>query len=104
MIPSTIAFEVLTPYAATSQIAPLLYAIIDPNATYWTYSFFGMIMCVLGTDITFGTATVYIASVARPGEQALAGGVFSTVREIGSIFAITISSLSPTSFTSVVRD
>src|SRR5260370_39672743 len=59
----------------TASLAPLLFAAIRPSATYWAYGFPAAVAVVFGSDFIFSTGKLYVAKVARPDEQSVAGGV-----------------------------
>ncbi|KAK7031956.1 MFS general substrate transporter [Favolaschia claudopus] len=74
-------------------IAALLFAIIDPNATYWSYGFVSAILGVFGADFVFASGTLFVAKVALPHEQSLAGGIFQTLTQLGTSFGVAISTI-----------
>lgn len=63
-------------------LAALLFAVIDPNATYWAFGFPAAIVSVIGADFIFSTGTLYVAKVAEPHEISLAGGVFQCMTQV----------------------
>ncbi len=65
-----------------TAIACLLYAIINPRATYWAYGFPSMVLSVLGVEFVFTSGTLYIAKISLPHEQSLAGAVFQTMTQV----------------------
>lgn len=69
---------------ALSGVAALLFALINPNATYWAFGFPGAILAVVGADFVFAGGTLFIAKVSLPHEQSLAGAVFQTMTQVVS--------------------
>lgn len=67
--------------AATAG-ACLLFALIDPSATYWAFGFPAAVIVVLGADFVFSAGTIYVAKVALPDEQSVAGGLFNTMTQV----------------------
>lgn len=62
--------------AEQSQVASLLFAVIDPDVTYWAFAFPSTALSVFGADFIYATSTIYIASIAEKGEQGLTSGLF----------------------------
>jgi len=71
----------------------LLFAIIDPSAPYWAFSFPGTILIVVGADFAFATGSIFVAKVALPHEQSLAGGVYNTVIQVGGAFGLAVTTV-----------
>jgi len=63
-------------------LAPLLFVVIDPTATYWAYGFPTAIAAVFGADFIFASGSLFVAKVARPDEQSVAGGLFNTLAQV----------------------
>ncbi|KAJ7474230.1 major facilitator superfamily domain-containing protein [Mycena latifolia] len=74
-------------------VAALLFALIDPSATYWAFGFPAAVCSVVGADFVFATGTLFVAGVSAPGEQSVAGGVFQTMTQLGSSLGVTISTI-----------
>lgn len=66
----------------TASLAPLLFAVIRPSATYWAYGFPAAVAVVFGSDFIFASGSLYVAKVARPDEQSVAGGLFNTLMQV----------------------
>ncbi|KDQ19284.1 hypothetical protein BOTBODRAFT_434411 [Botryobasidium botryosum FD-172 SS1] len=71
----------------------LLFAIIDPSASYWAFSFPGTILIVVGADFAYATGSIFVAKVALPHEQSLAGGVYNTVIQVGGAFGLAVTTV-----------
>ncbi|KAH7107765.1 putative efflux transporter [Auriculariales sp. MPI-PUGE-AT-0066] len=76
-----------------TALACLLFAIIDEHATYWAYNFPAAVLSVFGADLVFAPGSIYVAKIALPHEQSVAGGLFQTVVQLGSAFGIAISTI-----------
>jgi hypothetical protein len=78
--------KVLTklPVAGTlfTGCATLFFALIDPDASYWAYGFPSAIFSVIGADFVFASGTLFVAKVALPHEQSLAGALFQTMTQV----------------------
>jgi len=73
--------------------ACLLFALIDPNAVYWAFGFPASILSVGGADFIFAAGSIFIARVAHPHEQSVAGGLFQAVMQIGESFGLAVSTI-----------
>lgn len=71
-----------------TSLACLLFAIINPNAPYWAYGFPSAAITVFGADFVFASGTLFIAKVAEPHEQSLAGALFQTMTQVRCITAL----------------
>ena len=76
-----------------TSIACLLFAVIDTHATYWAFGFPAAVTSVVGADFVFATGTLYVAKIARPDEQSLAGALFQTLTQLGTAMGLTISTI-----------
>ncbi|KZV97648.1 MFS general substrate transporter, partial [Exidia glandulosa HHB12029] len=57
-----------------TAVSALLFAIIDESAPYWAYNFPAAILSVFGADFIFASGAIFVAKVALPSEQSVAGG------------------------------
>ncbi|KAF8675545.1 Transporter, partial [Rhizoctonia solani] len=48
---------------------------------------------VFGADFMFATGSIFVAKVALPHEQSLAGGIFNTLNQLGTAFGLAIASV-----------
>lgn len=78
---------------ALSGVAALLFALMNPNVTYWAFGFPGAILAVVGADFVFAGGTLFIAKVSLPHEQSLAGAVFQTMTQLGTSVGVTVSTV-----------
>ena len=65
-----------------TSFANVFFALIDPNAPYWAFGFPAAIFSVFGADFVFAAGTLFIAKVARPHEQSVAGALFQTMTQV----------------------
>lgn len=63
-------------------LSPLLFAIIDTSAPYWAYGFPAAVSSVFGADFIFSSGSLFVAKVAKPEEQSVAGGLFNTLTAV----------------------
>ncbi|CCO28924.1 putative MFS-type transporter C1683,03c [Rhizoctonia solani AG-1 IB] len=70
-----------------TALASLLFALIVPSASYWAFGFPAAAVVVFGADFMFATGSLFVAKIALPHEQSLAGGIFNTVNQIQGDFA-----------------
>ncbi|PVG03850.1 MFS general substrate transporter [Serendipita vermifera] len=76
-----------------TSVAALLFAIIQPSAPYWAYGFPAAIICVFGADFAFACGTLFIAKVALPSEQSVAGALFQTLTALGTSFGLAVTTI-----------
>ncbi|KAG8697785.1 hypothetical protein FRC08_006326 [Ceratobasidium sp. 394] len=76
-----------------TSLASLLFAVIVPDATYWAFGFPAAAIVVLGADFMFATGSLFVAKLALPHEQSVAGGIFNTVNQLGTAFGLAIASV-----------
>jgi hypothetical protein len=62
--------------------ACLLFALINPRASYWAFAFPASVISVMGADFVFSTGTLFIAKVVRSYEQSVAGALFLTMNQV----------------------
>jgi MFS family permease len=68
---------------AMTSIGCLLMSIIDPRWSYWACAFPATFLNPIGADALFTVSNLVITSVFPAKTQALAGGVFNTIAQIG---------------------
>ncbi|TRM55647.1 major facilitator superfamily domain-containing protein [Schizophyllum amplum] len=76
-----------------TSIASLLFAVIDPNATYWAFGFPAAITSVFGADFVFAGGSIFIAKLSRPHEQSVSGGLYNTMIQLGTSIGIAVSTV-----------
>lgn len=57
------------------------------------YGFPAAITCVLGADFAFACGTLFIAKIARPSEQSVAGAIFQTIVALGTSVGLSITNV-----------
>lgn len=84
---------------AIAASAPLVMAFATPTSSYWTTAFIANITNPSGADSLFTVANLLITSVFPPKTQALAGGVFNTVSQIGKSVGLALNAVLAASIT-----
>ncbi|KAH6895940.1 integral membrane protein [Thelonectria olida] len=82
-----------------SAASPLLFALQDPEWTYWAAGFPAMCLSVVSTDLLFNVSNLVITSSFPSKDQALAGGVFNTVTQLGNSVGPAITAIIASSVT-----
>ncbi|KAG1820868.1 major facilitator superfamily domain-containing protein [Suillus subaureus] len=65
--------------------AAILFALIDPTATYWAFGFPATVVVVFGADFVYSSGTIFIAKVALPHERSVAGALFQTMTQASGV-------------------
>ncbi|TFK24819.1 efflux protein [Coprinopsis marcescibilis] len=78
---------------AATAITCLLFAVIIPDVTYWAFGFPAAVLSVVGADFIFSAGSIYVAKVALPHEQSVAGGLFNTMTQLGTAVGVTVSTV-----------
>jgi Na+/melibiose symporter-like transporter len=87
------ADRLITVGVLVSCISPLIMAVMKPKASYWVYEFPALALNPIGSDIQYTISNLVITSVFPVKTQALAGGVFNTVSQIGKSFGLATSAV-----------
>ncbi|KAJ7146260.1 major facilitator superfamily domain-containing protein [Mycena epipterygia] len=74
-----------------SITAPLIYAVMDVDASYWKTAFLVMVFTV-GADVVYPVGNLYLSSVFEDDSQSLAGGLFNVASRIGTSLGLAITS------------
>ncbi|KKA18857.1 MFS multidrug transporter [Rasamsonia emersonii CBS 393.64] len=72
----------------------------EERHSYWAFIFPALILVVVGADIEFNVANMYVMSSLPPSDQSLAGGIFNTVTKLCNNISLGIS----TAVYNAVRD
>ncbi len=64
---------------------------MPPDVMYWIYAFPAIVLSVTGADFVASSGTLFIAKVALPHEQSVAGALFSMMTQIGTAVGVTVS-------------
>jgi len=62
--------------------ANIFFAVVRPSQSYWAYGLPSAILSVFGADFVFSAGTLFIAKVALPHEQSVAGALFQTMTQV----------------------
>lgn len=84
---------------AMTSIGALLMCIIQPEWTYWACAFPAVALNPIGADALFTVSNLVITSVFPARTQALAGGVFNTIAQIGKSVGLATSGVIAASVT-----
>ncbi|KAH8104781.1 efflux transporter [Cristinia sonorae] len=76
-----------------TAIAGILLALINTSAPYWAFGFPSAIIVVIGADFVFAGGTLFVAKLALPHEQSVAGGLYQTMAMLGQAFGLAISTI-----------
>ncbi|KPI41110.1 putative MFS-type transporter [Cyphellophora attinorum] len=76
-----------------SCISPILTATMKPTSSYWEFVFPAITLSAIGVDVLFTASQLVITSAFPDRTQALAGGVFNTVAQVGKSVGLAISAV-----------
>lgn len=65
--------------------ANIFFAVLRPSESYWAYGLPSAILSVFGADFVFSAGTLFIAKVALPHEQSVAGALFQTMTQVSHL-------------------
>lgn len=68
--------------SAAYMIAMLLFALNTVHDSYWAFCFPAFLLLVVGADLEFNVANMYVMSSMPPSQQSTAGGIFQTVTKL----------------------
>ena len=63
-------------------IAFLLFSVNRYTSSYWDFCFTAFVLMVVGADLEFNVANMYVMSSLPPSQQSIAGGIFQTVTRL----------------------
>ncbi|KAM0713666.1 hypothetical protein Q7P37_010628 [Cladosporium fusiforme] len=63
-------------------VAFLLLAMNRRSSSYWAFSFPALILMVVGADLEFNVANMYVMSSLPPAQQSIAGGILQTATRL----------------------
>ncbi|KIK54808.1 hypothetical protein GYMLUDRAFT_48358 [Collybiopsis luxurians FD-317 M1] len=84
---------------AGNVAAPIIFALIKVDASYWLMAFWVMVL-IVGADVIYPVATVFISSALDEESQSLAGGIFNVATRLGTSIGIGATSSVANSVTS----
>ena len=76
-----------------SCVSPILTAVMKPQDSYWEFVFPSIALNALGPDVLFTASNLVITDAFPDRTQALAGGVFNTVAQIGKSVGLALSAV-----------
>ena len=76
-----------------SASAPLLFATASPSWTYWAAAFPAMCLAPVSTDVLFSVSNHVITATFNKKDQALAGGIFATVSQLGNSIGLAMTAM-----------
>ena len=76
-----------------SCASPLLTALMKPQDSYWEFLFPSIALNALGPDVLFTASNLIITDAFPDRTQALAGGVFNTVAQIGKSVGLALTAV-----------
>lgn len=79
--------------SVTTVTANVLYAVMDVDATYFTYEFFAQMLCVVGPDVTVVMSFVYLTLVVPIVEIAVAAASLQFFVALGAVCGPSLSTL-----------
>jgi MFS family permease len=79
--------------------SPLLMATINPSATYWAAAFPAQLLQPLSVDVLFTVGLLIVSEAFPEDTQALAGGVFNTVGQLGMSIGLALMGVISSSVT-----
>jgi predicted MFS family arabinose efflux permease len=82
-----------------ASVGTLLMCIIQPEWTYWACAFPALMLNPIAADVLFTISNLVITSIFPARTQALAGGVFNTVAQIGKSVGLATSGVIATTIT-----
>ncbi|KAL2353193.1 putative transporter [Cryomyces antarcticus] len=68
--------------ACAYTLSFLLLALNKSNSSYWAFCFPALLLCVVGADLEFNVANMYVMSSMPRSQQSVAGGIFQTVAKL----------------------
>jgi hypothetical protein len=76
-----------------SCISPILAAVMKPSDPYWEFVFPAITLSAVGVDVLFTASNLVVTNAFPDKTQALAGGVFNTIAQIGKSVGLAISAV-----------
>lgn len=76
-----------------SCTAPIVMALVNPRWIYWEAAFPAVFLNPMGADASFTISNLLITSSFPAEMQALAGGVFNTIAQLGNAVGMTLAIL-----------
>ncbi|KAF2159896.1 hypothetical protein M409DRAFT_29706 [Zasmidium cellare ATCC 36951] len=77
--------------AVITAVAPILMAVISPEWTFWSAAFVAMSLIPVNADVLWTMSSLVICRAFPAESQALAGGVFNTISQLGNSVGLAIT-------------
>lgn len=87
-----------------SALSPLLLAVMRKDSTYWAFEFPAVALVPIATDVLYTISQLIITAEFEENTQALAGGVFNTIAQIGKSVGLALSAVVASSVTAKAGD
>ncbi|KAK5070103.1 hypothetical protein LTR64_001938 [Lithohypha guttulata] len=82
-----------------SALSPLLLAVMKQGSSYWEYVFPAVALVPISSDVLWTISQLVITAEFEENTQALAGGVFNTVAQIGKSIGLALAAINASSTT-----
>lgn len=82
-----------------SAVSPAVYATLSPRSSYWVAAFPAMCLSPASTGLLFNVSDLVITANFRSNEQALAGGAFNTISQLGNSIGLAVTAMIASSVT-----
>ncbi|WVR05117.1 hypothetical protein IAU60_002129 [Kwoniella sp. DSM 27419] len=69
------------------------FALSYQDTNYWRLPFNGMWLSVMGADFLMATGLIFVAKLALPDEQSVAGALFQTLMQLGGAFGLAFTAV-----------
>jgi len=76
-----------------SAASPLVFALQEPSWSYWVSAFIAIVVSPISTDLLFNVSNLVITTNFPGKSQALAGGVFNTVAQLGNSIGLAVTAM-----------
>ncbi|KAK9244576.1 major facilitator superfamily domain-containing protein [Lipomyces tetrasporus] len=77
--------------AVITAVSPILMAIASPEWTYWTAAFVAITLSPINGDVLWTASSLVICRAFPADSQALAGGVFNTISQLGNSIGLAVT-------------
>lgn len=76
-----------------SAASPALFATQDPSWSYWIAAFIATGLSPISSDLLFNISNLIITNNFPAKDQALAGGIFNTVTQLGNSIGLAVTAI-----------
>ncbi|EHL03841.1 putative Drug resistance protein [Glarea lozoyensis 74030] len=77
-------------FGAMLLFATMRYGEQSEKERYWSRLFPALVLSVIGADLQFNVANMYVLSSLPSHQQSLAGGIFNTITKVGTAVGLGI--------------